>query len=226
MHTHTLKYNTRHNLTFYNYIPILQLIQFYLANLIWTFTAIYNLYNFTFNLNFLYNRRIPLTMFGHTTPVKNRARAGPSRTSEEHDRDTTTDPTGPARTAEPERPNILINVRRLSGEIEARTSSSRPKEKTPPKPLSQKTRSRTAEARACLTKTKISLNKVMNLKVEIKVTVLEGLDRLYALVKEAKEATPLGEKPPPADQSPLKQTDLLAAQIKKQNEIINKTLKS
>ncbi|CAK1589381.1 unnamed protein product [Parnassius mnemosyne] len=53
---------------------------------------------------------------------------------------------------------------------------------TPPK---QQYENRTMEAKACLTKGKLHLNASRNTKTEIKNGVVEALDRLYQLVKEA-----------------------------------------
>lgn len=59
-----------------------------------------------------------------------------------------------------------------------------PKTTTP----ATKYKSRTAEAKACLIKAKLQMEKSRNLKSDIKSEVLEAVERLYALVKEA-EAT-------------------------------------
>ncbi|CAG5049511.1 unnamed protein product [Parnassius apollo] len=53
---------------------------------------------------------------------------------------------------------------------------------TPPK---QQYENRTMEAKACLTKGKLHLNASRNTKTEIKNSIIEALDRLYQLVKEA-----------------------------------------
>lgn len=63
--------------------------------------------------------------------------------------------------------------------------------KTPPK----KYKSRTAEAKACLLKAKLQIDRSRNLKTDIKTEVLDAIDRLYNLVKEAEEARPPGEIP-------------------------------
>ena len=46
---------------------------------------------------------------------------------------------------------------------------------------------RAAEAKACLIKAKLQLNNSRNLKTDIKADVVQALDRLYVLVKEAEE---------------------------------------
>lgn len=48
---------------------------------------------------------------------------------------------------------------------------------------------RTAEARACLNKAKLHLNNSRNLKTDIKAGVVQAIDRLYQLVKEAEADT-------------------------------------
>lgn len=52
---------------------------------------------------------------------------------------------------------------------------------------------RISEARACLNKGKLNLENSRNLKTEIKIGVIEALDRLYALVKEAEAETRKGK---------------------------------
>lgn len=62
-----------------------------------------------------------------------------------------------------------------------------PKTKTSDKTITRTPTSpkRWPEARACLSKGKLNLENSRNLKTEIKMGVMEALDRLYALVKEA-----------------------------------------
>ncbi|XP_026321464.1 uncharacterized protein LOC113231118, partial [Hyposmocoma kahamanoa] len=62
-------------------------------------------------------------------------------------------------------------------------SEKSPTSKTP----TIKYKTRTAEAKACLLKAKIQIDKSRNLKSDIKADVLEAVERLYALVKEAEE---------------------------------------
>ncbi|CAB3260732.1 unnamed protein product [Arctia plantaginis] len=54
-----------------------------------------------------------------------------------------------------------------------------------PKKASLQYRNRVAEARACLNKAKLHLGNSKNLKTEIKNEVVQAIDRLYQLVKEA-----------------------------------------
>lgn len=58
--------------------------------------------------------------------------------------------------------------------------------------LPVKYKSRTAEAKACLLKAKMYIEKSRNLKTDLKEGVLEAVDRLYKLVKEAEEARETG----------------------------------
>lgn len=119
-------------------------------------------------------------------------------------------------------------VRRSIGEIEARSSLpgiSKPtglqlqtskKQDAVMKPaalldhkkspkIPAKYKNKTLEAKACLMKVKMQIEKSRNLKTEIKEEVLEAVDRLYILVKEAEltkqEVTP--KTVPPLDQSAL-----------------------
>lgn len=55
-----------------------------------------------------------------------------------------------------------------------------------PKPVQYK--SRTSEAKACLLRAKIKIDQSRNLKTDIKNDVLEAVERLYSLVKEAENA--------------------------------------
>lgn len=52
-------------------------------------------------------------------------------------------------------------------------------------PMQRNYADRTAEARACLSKAKLHLNNSRNLKTDIKTGVVQAIDRLYQLVKEA-----------------------------------------
>lgn len=90
-------------------------------------------------------------------------------------------------------------VRTSIGEIEARAMTSPEPTTSQAKirqtamtvrvsPKQPKThRTRTAEAKACLTKAKIQLGLSRNLKTNIKEDVESAIERLYALVKEAEE---------------------------------------
>lgn len=55
---------------------------------------------------------------------------------------------------------------------------------------------RTAEARACLNKAKLHLNNSRNLKTDIKAGVVQAIDRLYQLVKEAEAGSKQRGKEP------------------------------
>lgn len=83
----------------------------------------------------------------------------------------------------------------------------------------QQYKSRTAEAKACLLKAKMKIDQSRNLKTDIKADVLEAVERLYCLVKEAEDARQTGEKPPIKDQSPH-DNNTLAAQIKEQSTLL------
>lgn len=48
---------------------------------------------------------------------------------------------------------------------------------------------KTSEARACLSKAKLHLNNSRNLKTDIKAVVVQAIERLYQLVKEAEAET-------------------------------------
>lgn len=66
---------------------------------------------------------------------------------------------------------------------------------TSPKPPKQY-KSRTAEAKACLLKAKLQIDKSRNLKTDIKAEVIDAVERLYVLVKEAEEAKTVGQSTP------------------------------
>lgn len=63
-------------------------------------------------------------------------------------------------------------------------------------------KSRTSEAKACLLKAKMKMDQSRNLKTDIKADVLEAVERLYALVKEAEEARLTDGKPPQTNHPP------------------------
>lgn len=148
-------------------------------------------------------------MFAIRTPVKDAKRAGPSRSPREEEMKTTTEGMSSRPPTEPGKGDTM--VRRSIGEIEARTNTARPKVKSPPKQqLPAKTKpvnieaegsptckttkykSRTTEAKAYLLKAKLQIDKSRNLKSDIKADVLEAVERLYKLVKEAEEARMAG----------------------------------
>lgn len=54
--------------------------------------------------------------------------------------------------------------------------------------------SRTLEAKACLMKAKLQMKNSRNLKTEIKTDVIEAVDRLFKLVKDAEEGKPYNGK--------------------------------
>lgn len=89
------------------------------------------------------------------TPVRDTAKAGPSRSLKEEESRTMTEGAGPGlSTALVKRD---AKVRRSIGEIEARTNATRTKVRSSPtsKPSNYKTR--TAEAKACLMKAKMQI---------------------------------------------------------------------
>lgn len=154
-------------------------------------------------------------MLGMRTPTKKAT----SKSSTPPNKDTT-EGAGPRVDANKQE----TQVRRSIGEIEARMTQPRPKKTEIPKQepaikLTQSTldpnrspipsgkyRSRTAEAKACLLKAKIQIEKSRNLKTDIKEDVLEAVERLYKLVKEAEEAKQTGtqivvQKPKTSPQS-------------------------
>lgn len=102
-----------------------------------------------------------------------------------------------------------------------------------PKTPTIKYKSRTAEAKACLLKAKLQIDKSKNLKTDIKAEVLEAVERLYRLVKEAEEARPAGETPKtdknPPDRKTLDQEALeqntIAAQMKEQTTLLKENNK-
>lgn len=107
------------------------------------------------------------------------------------------------------------------------TTSLRPsadaKTKSSPKPPPPKYKSRTAEAKACLLKAKLQIDKSKNLRNDIKSEVLEAVDRLYTLVKEAEEARSTGEKLQHEENS-LDHT-ILAVQMKEQTALLHENNK-
>lgn len=97
-------------------------------------------------------------------------------------------------------------VRRSIGEIEAKMATTRTKTKpavttTSPKPAPSKYKTRTAEAKACFMKAKLQIEKSKHMKTDIKEDVIETVERLYALVKEAENDKKTGEVQKPADQT-------------------------
>lgn len=108
----------------------------------------------------------------------------------------------------------------------ASKTATQPKQTTPTgtaqagPPSPQTFASRTAEARAKLLKAKYQLNALKSMKKEVKVVVVEVLDRLYELVKESEAATvvkpgkPTKTRPgkPDSDAKPAEINSLEAAQ--------------
>lgn len=97
-----------------------------------------------------------------------------------------------------------------SGPSRNRLTSTDKEASLSPKTPKTKYKSRTAEAEACLLKAKLQIDKSRNLKLDIKCEVLEAVERLYALVKEAEEAKMqnVGESIEP--NQTVNQTSLLA----------------
>lgn len=71
-------------------------------------------------------------------------------------------------------------------------------------PNPQKYKSKTAEAKACLLKAKLQIDRSRNLKTDIKADVIEAVERLYRLVKEAEEANATGT---PTSTKQMEQTE-------------------
>lgn len=112
-------------------------------------------------------------MFGIRTPAK--------RTQDERRKSTTTSPNNEGKTGSSSKDEAQkTSVRRSIGEWENEKRAQNP---TPSS--SSKYSDRLAEAKACLCKAKLHLNNSRNLKTEIKVEVLQSIERLYNLVKEA-----------------------------------------
>lgn len=81
------------------------------------------------------------------------------------------------------------------------TKTSPPKQQAKEAPKTPKYKSRMAEAKACLLKEKLQMDRSRNLKTDIKTDVIEAIERLYALVKEAEEAKPMPEPQRTASQT-------------------------
>lgn len=91
-------------------------------------------------------------------------------------------------------------------------------EKSPKPP--PKFKSRTAEAKACLLKAKLQIDKSRNLKTDIKAEVIEAVERLYALVKEAEEAKALDQKSPKPNQTDQIDQTSLTTQLKEHAKLL------
>lgn len=176
-------------------------------------------------------------MFGIRTPVKTVTSGTGSQKSPGNK--TPTEGAGPL--ADSDR----TAVRRSIGEIEARITQPRPAkptiaaketkssssgaeaEKSPKIP--PKYKNRTTEAKACLMKAKLQMEKSRNLKSDIKADVLEAIERLYVLVKEAELAktakeppsvtTPIAPVPPAANSD----QNTLATQIKEHTKLLQES---
>lgn len=84
--------------------------------------------------------------------------------------------------------SIKAKQKQTSQLQEGKTVTRRTSVDTPTSPPKQvKYASKTAEARACLTKAKLHLNNSRNLKTDIKTEVTQAIDRLYNIVKELEE---------------------------------------
>lgn len=89
----------------------------------------------------------------------------------------------------------LVFSQKTTAEVKSGPLKSKPSgtdiEKSPsPKTPTDKYKSRTTEAKACLLRAKLQIDRSRNLKAEIKAEVIEAVERLYALVKEAEVAKP------------------------------------
>lgn len=89
-----------------------------------------------------------------------------------------------------EKPKVKLTAAKLTSSQKVRATNL--DIETSPKPRTQY-KSRTAEAKACLLKAKLQIDKSRNLKTDIKAEVIEAVERLYALVKEAEEAKTPGQ---------------------------------
>lgn len=78
--------------------------------------------------------------------------------------------------------------------------------------------SRTAEARACLSKAKLHLNNSRNLKTEIKAGVIESVDRLYQMVKELEGEQKSAKVVPDRDSQVPKRVEAAKAAPKSQEQ--------
>ncbi|XP_063829035.1 uncharacterized protein LOC135078368 [Ostrinia nubilalis] len=121
----------------------------------------------------------------------------------------------PPQAEPPKAPKKPAPVRRAS--VEAASASS------PKLPATLPVKERTAEARACLQKAKMSLGTARNLRGDIKTDVTQALDRLYQLVKEAEierkgkapakkvtEPEPVKEKKADREKERVEEEDILA----------------
>lgn len=82
-----------------------------------------------------------------------------------------------------------IPVRRSIGEIEARIRIPTPPPQREEDGHKKPPRSKTAEAKQVLLKAKHNINMSRNLKTDIKNAIMEAVEKLYTLVKEAEEST-------------------------------------
>lgn len=91
--------------------------------------------------------------------------------------------------------------------------------------LPKQYKSRTAEAKACLLKAKIQIDKSRNLKTDIKAEVVEAVERLYVLVKEAEEAKAVRIPTPTKQTEQTEQTDQenLATQLREHAKLLKES---
>lgn len=148
-------------------------------------------------------------MFGIRTPPTLKASTASTKSPEAGK---TMGTAGRASLTEDLDPKPATGVRRSIGEIEAKLTSPRTRKLAQELP---KYKSRTSEAKACLLKAKAQIDRSRNLKTDIKAEVIEAVERLYTLVKEAEGAKPQTKQTHPTPAQTISQTnsDILAAKI-------------
>lgn len=121
---------------------------------------------------------------------------------------------------------------KTTAEVKSGPQKSKPSatdmEKSPsPRTPTDKYKSRTAEAKACLLKVKLQIDRSRNLKAEIKAEVIDAVERLYVLVKEAERAKPQNavthpdpEPNPPSDHSILAKIEQHSKHLKENTRMI------
>lgn len=98
----------------------------------------------------------------------------------------------------------------------SQTSPGQPEKESPMKATYK---SRTSEAKACLLKAKLQMDKSRNLKADIKADVIAAVERLYVLVKEAEQAKPIQE-PQPQQTTPQVDNSILADKIEQHKRLL------
>lgn len=98
-----------------------------------------------------------------------------------------------ARTISPKQPDRKMRNKTTSSPVTAevkicphKPKTNRENNVTPPK-MNKSYKNKTAEAKAWLMRAKMQLNNGKNIRTDIKVDVLEAVEKLYALVKESEE---------------------------------------